>query len=277
MTERNCRPAIPPRRSDRPLVWRQSAPVFRGALLACHARRIHLGRRCPADAKPLDQGRRWPRTHMVLDRGRRLLARFQHQFVAQLAPVEFKSNRLSRHELAVAHILGSLFLWAVLKELAIPGAFFAAYCSPFIRLMSIRSLGSHSGKMCWRCCFICSPHCGTSKPTKVVLLWWTTSDGPHRWYWLSLLAFLLAMLSKGSVAIFPIVLLLIAWWQRDRITKADLIRTAPFFLVAIALTAVNVWFRTHGAEITIRSATFVERLLGTASRGLVLLVEGCGR
>ncbi len=33
------------------------------------------------------------------------------------------------------------------------------------------------------------------------------------WYWLSLAAFVLAMLSKGSVAILPVVLLLIVWWQ----------------------------------------------------------------
>ena len=37
------------------------------------------------------------------------------------------------------------------------------------------------------------------------------------WYWLSLLPFVLAMLSKGSVAVLPLALMLLVWWQRGRI------------------------------------------------------------
>jgi tetratricopeptide (TPR) repeat protein len=84
------------------------------------------------------------------------------------------------------------------------------------------------------------------------------------WYALSLVAFALAMLSKGSVAVVPIVLLLIAWWQRNRIGRADLIRTAPFFVVAAALTLVNMWFQTHGQEV-IRHAGIAERLAGAGA------------
>ncbi len=39
-------------------------------------------------------------------------------------------------------------------------------------------------------------------------------------------------------------------------------RTAPFFLVAVVLAGVNMWFQTHGTEIVIRNAGFAERLLG---------------
>src|SRR5262249_12328137 len=59
--------------------------------------------------------------------------------------------------------------------------------------------------------------------------------------------------------------LLITWWQRGHITKADFARTIPFFLVAIVLTVVNLWFRGHGAESAIRHATFIERLLGAGA------------
>ena len=176
------------------------------------------------------------------------------------------------------HILGSLLLWAVLKELAIPGAFFAAllFAVHPVNVDSVAWIAQRKNVLAMLFYLLAT-------------LWYLKADkasaslvdnqrsGGARWYWLSLLAFLLAMLSKGSVAIFPIVLLLIAWWQRDRITKADLIRTAPFFLVAIALTAVNVWFRTHGAEITIRSATFVERLLGAAPWFGFICGRLCGR
>src|SRR5438093_751504 len=46
-------------------------------------------------------------------------------------------------------------------------------------------------------------------------------------YVISLATFLLAMLSKGSVAILPIVLLLVVWWQRP-IARRDVLRIAPF-------------------------------------------------
>jgi Flp pilus assembly protein TadD len=99
------------------------------------------------------------------------------------------------------------------------------------------------------------------------------------------------MLSKGSVAVMPVLLLGIAWWLYPREEKAtgtslnndlpekiscvsepaaffprrELLQTVPFFLVAIAFTAVNVWFQTHGMDVAYRTAGFAERLLGAAA------------
>ena len=83
-------------------------------------------------------------------------------------------------------------------------------------------------------------------------------------YALSLLAFLLAMLSKGSVAPLPLVLLGIMAWRR-RPTGEDLAGLAPFFAVAAGLVGVNIWFQTHGADEIIRHASGIERLLGAAA------------
>ena len=83
------------------------------------------------------------------------------------------------------------------------------------------------------------------------------------WYWLSVLAFAMAMLSKGSVAVLPALLLLILWWRRP-LAKVDLIRTAPFWLIAIVLAGVNILFHSSGKII--RAASFPERLAGAARR-----------
>ena len=100
------------------------------------------------------------------------------------------------------------------------------------------------------------------------VLWYLCADEQtkrwNRWYWLSLTAFLLAMLGKGSVAILPLVLLLLTWWQATAHEDwRDVAKTAPFFAVAGALTLVNMWFQTHGVEIVrFAKSRPLDRLLG---------------
>jgi tetratricopeptide (TPR) repeat protein len=59
-------------------------------------------------------------------------------------------------------------------------------------------------------------------------------------YALSLAAFTLAMLVKITMAPFPFVILLYAWWKRGRIDTRDLRVAAPFLAVAVTLAALTV-------------------------------------
>ncbi len=61
-------------------------------------------------------------------------------------------------------------------------------------------------------------------------------------YWLSLGLFLLGLLTKTSIVMLPVVLLLLAWWQRGRITAEDVRRSVPFFALAIAMGLVGMWY-----------------------------------
>ena len=85
----------------------------------------------------------------------------------------------------------------------------------------------------------------------------------HFWYCLSLAAFLLAMLSKGSAVVLPVLLLGIIWWLRP-LRWRDLAWIAPFFVVAGILTRVNMWFQVRNTGTVFRSADFLNRLLGAA-------------
>lgn len=81
--------------------------------------------------------------------------------------------------------------------------------------------------------------------------------------------FLAAMLCKTSVVMFPLVILLHAWWKRGKITLQDLGSSLPFFVVSLVLGLVTVWFQHHQAigDWTIPAGGFSTRL---ARAGLAL-------
>lgn len=80
----------------------------------------------------------------------------------------------------------------------------------------------------------------------------------------SLAAFFLALLAKSSVAVLPAVLLLFVWWRRGRVTRRDLERCIPFFVLAalMALMALAVQSKAvHGGVGVIHDNLWV-RLIG---------------
>ncbi len=89
---------------------------------------------------------------------------------------------------------------------------------------------------------------------------------PRHWlYVVSVACFLVAMLSKGSVAMLPGILLTLAWWRRGRIAWRDVARVLPFLLIAIGLTAVNIWFQTRHVSTALRAVSLVQRVLGAGA------------
>src|SRR5262245_32545618 len=183
----------------------------------------------------------------------------------------------------VLHIVSALLIWQILRRLQIPGAFLGALLFAIHPLCVESVAWIAQRKNTLSMLFFLIAIYAWLKSEKIArepivdisaeLNRSPTSDqtpkrtcfSPRAWYWLSFLAFIAAMLSKGSVAILPLFLLVLCWWQEDRITRGDLRRTAPFFAAALALTFVNIWFQTHGSGIPIRTATFWQRLTGAAA------------
>jgi len=165
------------------------------------------------------------------------------------------------------HIVNCWLLWWVLAKLSIPGAFLAAllFAVHPVNVESVAWIAQRKNLLAMMFFLLSIGWYLNADPDPKTPIKPNGETRNWRWYWLSLAGFLLAMLSKGSVAILPVALMLIAWWRRNRITRRDLLRTAPFFLVAIVLTAINIWFQSHDFSRPVREANLIERLLGAGA------------
>ncbi|MGA2799074.1 MAG: hypothetical protein ABSE63_15955, partial [Thermoguttaceae bacterium] len=185
----------------------------------------------------------------------------------------------------ILHIAGTLLIWVILRKLSIPGAFLAAMIFALhpVNVESVAWIAQRKNLMAmlfffisilWYLkflelarrptfdrCPLAAKQCNAHNPPSTVHCPLPTAHC-YTWYWLSLAAFTLAMLSKGSVAVLPVLLLGIVWWLRPLMWR-DLAWSAPFFLIAFVFTVVNMWFQTIGLEGVIRIASFTQRLLGS--------------
>lgn len=161
------------------------------------------------------------------------------------------------------HTASAVLLWRVLAQLRTPAPWLAAM------IFAVHPVGVTS--VAW----ISELKNTLSLPFFLLsLMWYLRLDrepGPAPQapraslsYWLSLLSFVLALLSKTSTVMLPVVLLACAWWQRGRITWRDVRRTSPFFTLALAFGLMSVWFQAHGAfaGATVQTENFWGRLAG---------------
>jgi hypothetical protein len=66
------------------------------------------------------------------------------------------------------------------------------------------------------------------------------TDKKSGWYALAIVCGLAAILSKPSTVVLPLVLLLCVWWERGRWNRTDIVRTAPFFGLAVGMSMLTV-------------------------------------
>jgi len=154
------------------------------------------------------------------------------------------------------HAVACLLLWRVLVKLEIPGAWLAAavFAVHPVNVESVAWITQRKNvlAMVFYLVAVCQ------------FLDFEKTNRPIR-YLAALGSFLLAMLSKGAVVAMPLVLLLLAWWRRGRLTRTDLVRTIPFLAVSVVMSGAEIWFQQVRAigEETIRNAGLAERIMAT--------------
>ena len=154
------------------------------------------------------------------------------------------------------HLLNSLLVWRLLLRLAVPGAWVAAavFAAHPLHVESVAWIIERKDVLS-----------GLFYLT-AVLVWLRFLEQPRPWrYGLTLLLFVAGLLSKSIVVTLPAALLIVQWWKDGRIAVRDLRRVAPFFLVALLITAVDL--SSIGSRHSLLDYSLPERML-VASRAL---------
>ena len=165
---------------------------------------------------------------------------------------------LGYHAVNVAlHLVNVLLAWRLLQRLAVPGAWVIA------TVFAVHPL--HVESVAWvieRKDLLSALFYLTAALTWIRFV---KAPRPGR-YALALGLFAAGLLSKSIVVTLPAALLIYHWWQSGRVTRTDLARLAPFFGVALVITAFDLSFYTSREPLAL-GYSLVERAL-IAARAL---------
>lgn len=142
----------------------------------------------------------------------------------------------------VLQIANALLVWQLLKRLNIPGAWLAGLIFGIhpVHVASVAWISELKNLLAMFFALLS------------VLCFLKLEDERMRnsaiAYAASLVFFALALLSKTQVVFLPFVLLLCAWWRAKTTQdfRRNCIRTWPFFLLAMVLGLVTLWFQSRG-------------------------------
>jgi tetratricopeptide (TPR) repeat protein len=161
------------------------------------------------------------------------------------------------------HAANALLLWAVLGQLAVPGAWFAAAAFGLhpVHVESVAWISERKNVLSgflYLSAFLA--YLRFALPSKAI-------GSPHsrRWpiYYLSLVLFLGALCSKTVTCSLPAVLLLVLWWKHGKVTGRDQLALAPFFAAGLCAGLLTAWVERHvvGAEGDTWDLSPLERVL----------------
>lgn len=150
------------------------------------------------------------------------------------------------------HAVSAILLWRILTLLRIPGAWLAGLLFAIhpVNVASVAWIAERKNTLSGVLFF-------------AAILAFLLASGRSRGPWLyifSLVFFLLSGLSKGSVATMPPVLCGLLLWKNGKVGRQDMLRVAPFFLIAMLISLLTIRFQARAPDLGLVSASWPFRL-----------------
>ena len=160
------------------------------------------------------------------------------------------------------HAAAAVLLWQVLRGLQLPGAWLAAalFALHPIEVESVSWITERKNVLSAVFYF-------AAALAYLRFAAWTVPEGANcrrwRWYFLALILFLAALLSKTVTCSLPAALLLVCWWKQGRVRWADVYPLLPFFVVGMGLGLLTAGMEKYhvGAQGADWSLSFADRCL----------------
>ena len=149
------------------------------------------------------------------------------------------------------HFANTVLLWRLLARLAVPGAWFVAavFAAHPLHAESVAWIMARKDMLATLFCLA------------ALAMWLRFVESRRRGHYAgSLLLFAAAMLCKSVVVVFPATLLILQWWKEGSVTRTYLLRTAPFFLVGLAMAVADMLFYQNVQPISL-GYSMAERVL----------------
>jgi len=158
------------------------------------------------------------------------------------------------------HAIGAVLLWRILVRLELPGAWLAAaiFAVHPVEVESVAWITERKNVLSAVFYFAAA---------LAYLRFVSKRDeqNPKRVsvYFISLILFVCALLSKTVACSLPAALLLVRWWKRGRLSWRDVLPLIPFFAIGIGMGLLTAWLEQHHvqAQGAQWSYTFLERCL----------------
>lgn len=136
------------------------------------------------------------------------------------------------------HACNAVLAWRVFRRLAVPGAWLAAAVFA-VHPVHVESVTWISERKNVLSCFFC---------LAALLAYLRHMDyGRWRWYVAAFVLYLLALLSKTVTSALPLILLILCWYQRRPVRRADWLKFAPLLMLGGLMGRATTWYEAQRA------------------------------
>jgi protein O-mannosyl-transferase len=155
------------------------------------------------------------------------------------------------------HARNALLLWLLLRRLELPGAFLGAalFALHPVQVDAVSWISQQRYLVCgafYFCALLVylrraglNPQPAPPLPGAEPLIHFGLPENPKRLYALSISLFLLAVLSHALGVTFPLVVLVLIWWERGRIKRDDVIPLIPFAAIGAVFVLLSAMLAYH--------------------------------